>query len=194
MALTIPGNNGERKTPFTGRAPLPAREQDFDADESGRDVRGITALSLASKGEAELSALLRRARLEKTLVEEEGALRLRAREEVRKVLSPEKDEETARAAQNQLAASLEAFDVRSRDLALRERLERCREEAGRRRRDVLCSVRALADTAAYSPSEDLRARALAAARDQMRTLSRAELAMEAATRRVSGTLADKEQL
>ncbi len=186
MALIIPGASGMplKRLALAGASYSGAMEQPPQKNVNERDLDAVTALSLVSRGESRLTRLLQDAETERRLLKDEGSLAAKAREEVQDVLAGTENTDTAQAAGRQLMSSLNAFDIRSRDLALRDRLERCRAGAEQREREVVRSVHALADTVAYSPSVKLRQKALQTAALQMDALRTARRAMELATWRM----------
>lgn len=151
-----------------------------------RDKQGVYALSLVAEGEACLQGFLRQAEEKGGISGREEAFFASAREEVRKIVEKSPEEETGRVVARQLEGSLDAFRIRSRDLALREHLSYCDSQIRQRRNDVRASVAGLAETARSAPDPELRQKALQAVQSQVTALRQVEKAMALAKSRYAG--------
>ena len=180
FAAQARGNHlGSREgAPLTGAVPR--------VDLAQRDKQGVYALSLVAEGESRLQAFLRQAEEQGGISGREEAFFTSAQEEMRKIVEKSQGEETGKVVARQLQGSLEAFRIRSQDLAIREHLSHCETQIRQRRNDVAATVAGLAETARSAPAPELREKALYAVHSQVAALRQAEKAMACAQGRYMG--------
>ena len=146
------------------------------------DQQGVFALSTIAEGEKALRNVFERA-AQKSISGQEEKIIQQAQSRVDKILAKIPHKDTEGIVAKHLGDSLQAFELRTRDLALREHMFHCAEQAKIREQDVLLNLSSLQESAKNSPDQTIREKANSLAEQQINNLRQTGQAMSLALSR-----------